>query len=214
MEEILEKIQEIGVVPVVSLYDPKDALPLAEALCEGGLPCAEITFRRDQAKDAIGIMCRSFPEMLVGGGTILRTDQLDEAAKAGAKFVVSPGFNKKIVKHSIEKGVFMIPGCSTPSDIEQALEQGIHVVKFFPAEAAGGLKMLKALSGPYKDVKFMATGGISEENVSSYLAFRSVLACGGSWMVKEEWLKAGEFFKIKEAAKRVVNIVRESRGKK
>ena len=213
MNEVLEKIQEIGIVPVVVLDDAKDAAPLAKALCEGGLPCAEVTFRTAAAEESIRIMSEQFPEMLVGAGTVLTTEQVDRAVAAGAKFIVSPGMNPRIVKYCVEKGILITPGCANPSDIEQALENGLDVVKFFPAEPAGGLKMIKAMAAPYVGVKFMPTGGINQNNVRYYLAYDRILACGGSWMVKGDLVAAGEFDKIKELAAEAVEIVKESRGK-
>ena len=213
MNEVLEKIQEIGIVPVVVLDDAKDAAPLAKALCEGGLPCAEVTFRTAAAEESIRIMSEQFPEMLVGAGTVLTPEQVDRAVAAGAKFIVSPGMNPRIVKYCVEKGILITPGCANPSDIEQALENGLDVVKFFPAEPAGGLKMIKAMAAPYVGVKFMPTGGINQNNVKDYLAYDRILACGGSWMVKGDMVAAGEFDKIKELAAEAVEIVKESRGK-
>ena len=213
MNEVLEKIQEIGIVPVVVLDDAKDAAPLAKALCEGGLPCAQVTFRTAAAEESIRIMSEQFPEMLVGAGTVLTTEQVDRAVAAGAKFIVSPGMNPRIVKYCVEKGILITPGCANPSDIEQALENGLDVVKFFPAEPAGGLKMIKAMAAPYVGVKFMPTGGINQNNVKDYLAYDRILACGGSWMVKGDMVAAGEFDKIKELAAEAVEIVKESRGK-
>ena len=213
MNEVLEKIQEIGIVPVVVLDDAKDAAPLAKALCEGGLPCAEVTFRTAAAEESIRIMSEQFPEMLVGAGTVLTTEQVDRAVAAGAKFIVSPGMNPRIVKYCVEKGILITPGCANPSDIEQALENGLDVVKFFPAEPAGGLKMIKAMAAPYVGVKFMPTGGINQNNVRDYLAYDRILACGGSWRVKGDMVAAGEFDKIKELAAEAVEIVKESRGK-
>lgn len=213
MHEILERINQIGIVPVVVLEDAKDALPLAEALCAGGLPCAEVTFRTDAAEESIRIMAREFPEMLVGAGTVLTTEQADRAAVAGAKFLVSPGLNPRIVKYCVEKGLLITPGCSNPSDIEQALENGLEVVKFFPAEPAGGLKMIKAMAASYVGVKFMPTGGINAENVRDYLSYDRVLACGGSWMVKDSLIKDGDFDKITALAKEAAGIVKEVRGK-
>lgn len=213
MHEVLKKIQEIGIVPVVVLNDVKDAAPLAKALCDGGLPCAEVTFRTDAAEESIRIMSEQFPEMLVGAGTVLTTDQVDRAVAAGAKFIVSPGLNPRIVKYCVEKGILITPGCCNPSDIEQALENGLEVVKFFPAEAAGGLKMIKAMAAPYVGVKFMPTGGINQNNVKDYLAYDRIIACGGSWMVSSSLVDAGEFDKITELSKEAVEIVKTSRAK-
>ena len=213
MNEVLKKIQEIGIVPVVVLNDAKDAAPLAKALCDGGLPCAEVTFRKDAAEESIRIMTEQFPQMLVGAGTVLTTEQVDRAVAAGAKFIVSPGLNPRIVKYCVEKGILITPGCSNPSDIEVALENGLEVVKFFPAEPAGGLNMIKAMAAPYVGVKFMPTGGINPTNVRDYLAYDRILACGGSWMVKGSLVDAGEFDKIEELTREAVEIVKESRGK-
>lgn len=213
MKELLERIGEIGIVPVVVLNDVKDAEPLAQALCDGGLPCAEVTFRTDAAEESIRRMTESFPDMLVGAGTVLTIDQVDRAVAAGAKFIVSPGLNPKIVKYCNEKGVLIIPGCANPSDVEQAIENGLSVVKFFPAEQAGGLNYIKAIAAPYTGLKFMPTGGINPKNVRSYLAYDKILACGGSWMVKGDLVQAGEFDKVRELVKETVEIVKESRGR-
>lgn len=213
MNEIIAKIQETGIVPVVVLDDVKDAEPLAKALCDGGLPCAEVTFRTPAAEESIRIMSEKFPDMFVGAGTVLTTEQVDRAVAAGAKFIVSPGLNPKIVKYCVEKGITITPGCANPSDIEQALEYGLNVVKFFPAEQAGGLAYIKAIAAPYVDVKFMPTGGINPQNVKDYLAYDRIVACGGSWMVKGDLIKSGNFEKITELVKEAVEIVKESRGK-
>ncbi len=212
MNDILKRIQALGVIPVVVLNDAKDAEPLAKALCEGGLPCAEITFRTDAAEESIRIMSAKFPEMLVGAGTVLSTQQVDRAVAAGARFIVSPGLNPRIVRYCIEKGVVITPGCCNPSDIEQALENGIDVVKFFPAEAAGGLKMIQAMAAPYVGVKFMPTGGINAANLANYLGNSRVVACGGSWMVKDELIREGRFDEITKLVRETVEIVRDCRG--
>lgn len=213
MNQVLEQIEKIGIVPVVVLNDAKDAEPLAGALCGGGLACAEVTFRTGAAEESIRIMSEKFPGMLVGAGTVLTTEQVDRAVAAGAKFIVSPGLNPRIVRYCVEKGILITPGCTSPSDIEQALENGLEVVKFFPAEPAGGLKMIKALAAPYVGVKFMPTGGINQNNVREYLAYDRILACGGSWMVKSDLVDAGQFDEIEKLARECVEIVKESRGK-
>lgn len=213
MQEILKKIHKTGIVPVVVLEDAKDAEVLAQALCAGGLFCAEVTFRTEAAAESIRIMSEKFPEMLLGAGTVLTTEQVDRAIEAGAKFIVSPGLNPRIMRYCTEKGVLILPGCSTPSDIEQALECGLKTVKFFPAEPAGGLKMIKALAAPYTEIQFMPTGGIDAGNVREYLAYERILACGGSWMVKKELIKAGKFAEISKLTREAVEIVKESRGK-
>ena len=206
MSDMMKLIGKYKLVPVVVLEDAKDAVSLAKSLIEGGLPCAEVTFRTAAAEERIRKMTEAFPEMLVGAGTVLTTEQVDRAVAAGAKFIVSPGFNPRIVDYCLDKGIPMIPGCCTPSDIEQALERGLEVVKFFPAEAAGGVPMLKALAGPYRNVRFMPTGGIGPANLKNYLALPAVLACGGSWMVKESLVNAGEFDKIRELTMEAVKL--------
>lgn len=214
MHSVLKQIQEIGIVPVVVLEDTKDAEPLAQALCDGGLPCAEVTFRTAAAEESIKIMTEKFPDMLVGAGTVITTEQVDRATAAGAKFIVSPGLNPAIVKYCVDNGILITPGCANPSDIEQAIAYGLEVVKFFPAEQAGGLPYIKAISAPYTGIKFMPTGGINPENVRDYLSYNRILACGGSWMVKGDLVKAGNFDKIRELVKEAVEIVKESRGNK
>jgi len=207
MNEVLEKIGKIGIVPVVVLEDVKDAKPLAEALIKGGLPCAEVTFRTDAAEESIKIMAGEFPEMLVGAGTVLTTEQVDRAVNAGAKFIVSPGLNPKIVKYCMDKGVPMIPGTANPSDVEQAIELGLEVVKFFPADAAGGLNMIKSIAAPYTQIKFMPTGGISAKNICEYLAFDKIIACGGSWMVKKDLVTAGKYDEIQALTEEAVRTM-------
>ncbi len=212
MNEMMQKIWQLGIVPVVVLNDAKDAPALAKALCDGGLPCAEVTFRTDAAEESIRVISEQFPDMLVGAGTVLTTEQVDRAVAAGARFIVSPGFNPKVVSYCLEKGVPVIPGCITPSEVEQALELGLTTLKFFPAEPAGGLPMIKAMCAPYTSVNFMPTGGINQNNVKDYLAYNRIVACGGSWMVKDSLIKAGDFAKIEELTREAVEIVREIRG--
>lgn len=205
MNEVLSKIRLMGIVPVIKLDDAKDAVPLAKALCDGGLPCAEVTFRTAAAEESIRLMREAYPEMLIGAGTVLTTEQVDTAVNAGATFIVSPGLNPKVVKYCVEKNIPITPGCSTPSDIEAAMELGLEVVKFFPAEAAGGLPMIKAMAAPYGNMKFMPTGGINASNLTSYLDFPKIIACGGSWMVSDELVKTGAFDKITELTREAVN---------
>ena len=203
---------EYGIVPVVVLNDAKDAEPLAKALCEGGLKCAEVTFRTAAAEESIKIMAEKFPDMLVGAGTVLTTEQVDRAVAAGAKFIVSPGLNPKVVKYCVEKGIPVCPGTCTPSEMEQAMDLGLDVVKFFPAEPSGGVKFIKAVAAPYTMLKFMPTGGVNATNVRDYLAYDKILCCGGSWMVKGSLIEAGEFDKIVEMTKEAAAIVKEVRG--
>jgi 2-dehydro-3-deoxyphosphogluconate aldolase/(4S)-4-hydroxy-2-oxoglutarate aldolase len=196
MNNIFEKLSQLRVVPVITLHDAAKAAPLAQALCAGGLPCAEVTFRTAAAAQGIKNMTDAFPDMLVGAGTVLTPAQAAQAVAAGAKFIVAPGLNPEVVRYCQKISVPMLPGVMTPSEIEQGLALGLTHLKFFPAEAAGGVNMLRALSAPYGTVKFMPTGGITTANLQSYLALKSVFACGGSWMVKEELLAAGDFNEI------------------
>lgn len=207
MNKVLEEISKIGIVPVIALDDVKDAEPLAKALIEGGLPCAEVTFRTAAAEESIRIMSSKFPELLVGAGTVLTTEQVDRAVNAGAKFIVSPGLNPKVVKYCVDKGIPVTPGCANPSDVEQAIELGLEVVKFFPAEAAGGLNMIKSMAAPYVNMKFMPTGGINASNVCSYLDFGKIIACGGSWMVNKAMVAAGDFAGIARLTKEAVDTM-------
>jgi len=207
MNPILEQFQKLGIIPVVVIDDAKDAVPLAKALCEGGLPVAEVTFRTDAAEEAIRLMSEACPEMLVGAGTVLTTEQVDRAVAAGSKFIVSPGLNPKVVKYCQEKNVPITPGTARPTDIEMALELGLDVVKFFPAEQNGGLAMIKAMAAPYTKVKFMPTGGINAKNLKSYLDFDKIIACGGSWMVPKDLVAAGDFEAIKNLTREAVNTM-------
>ena len=207
MNQVLDEISKIGIVPVVKLDRVEDASPLAKALCDGGLPCAEVTFRTSCAAQAIKIMTTNYPNMLVGAGTVLTIEQAEQAIQAGAKFIVSPGLSPKVVTYCIKNNIPVTPGCANPSDIEQAIELGLDVVKFFPAEAAGGLSMIKAMSAPYVNMKFMPTGGIHAKNLIDYLDFKKVIACGGSWMVKDDFIKSGDFKKITELTKEAVSVL-------
>lgn len=207
MNAVLEKIQKYGIVPVVVLGDVSEAEPVAKALCAGGLPVAEVTFRTDAAEESIRVISEKFPEMLVGAGTVLSVEQVDRAVKAGAKFIVSPGFNPKVVKYCIDNSIPVCPGCNNPSVMEQALEMGLDVVKFFPAEQSGGIKAIKAMAAPYVNLKFMPTGGINAKNINDYLSFNKIIACGGSWMVAGDLVKNREFDKIEELTREAVMTV-------
>ena len=213
MNTIAGQFYEYGVVPVVVLEDAKDALPLAKALKEGGLPCAEVTFRTDAAEESIRLIRREYPQMLVGAGTVLGIEQARRAVEAGAKFIVSPGFDPQIVDDCLERDIPVFPGCITPSEVAQAVKRGLEVLKFFPAEQAGGLAMIKAMAAPYTMVKFMPTGGISEKNLKEYLEYDKIICCGGSWMVKGSLIKNGEFGKIRKLVKEAVELVASIRGK-
>ncbi|MBE5878489.1 MAG: bifunctional 4-hydroxy-2-oxoglutarate aldolase/2-dehydro-3-deoxy-phosphogluconate aldolase [Lachnospiraceae bacterium] len=204
MQTILEKIKNVKMVPVIALERVEDAVPLARALTEGGLPCAEVTFRFPDADKCIMEMKKACPEMFVGAGTVLTKEQVDAALAAGAEFIVSPGLNPEVVQYCLSKNVPILPGCATPSDIEKALSLGLTCVKFFPAEANGGVKMLKALSAPYNKVTFMPTGGISDANMNDYYALKNVIACGGSFMVPGKAVKEGDWETITALTKKVV----------
>ena len=205
--DVIKELSLIGLVPVIKIDDAKDAAPLAKALYEGGLPCAEVTFRTAAAAEAIAEMVKACPDMLVGAGTVLTTAQVDEAVAAGAKFIVSPGLNPTVVKYCVDKNIPVMPGINNPSGIEQAMELGLKVVKFFPAEPSGGLNMLKAMAAPYGGVRFMPTGGISPANVGDYLAWNRIIACGGSWMVPPQMLAEGNFDGIKRLAREAVDTM-------
>lgn len=212
MSTMNERMKEFGVVPVVVLDDAKDAIPLADALCEGGLACAEVTFRTEAAEESIRLMSEKYPDMLVGAGTVLTIDQVERAVNAGAKFIVSPGFDPEIVDYCLEKEIPVFPGCITPSEVAQAVKRGMKVVKFFPAEQFGGVASIKAMAAPYTMIKFMPTGGVNAKNLKDYLECDKIICCGGSWMVKGDLIKAGEFDKIREMTKEAVALVKSIRG--
>ncbi len=210
--KVIEELKAFGVVPVVAIKNAQDSIPLAESLIEGGLSCAEITFRTDAAEESIRIIAGRFPEMTVAAGTVLSAEQADRAISAGARLIVSPGLNPSVVEHCLKQGYPIVPGIVTPSEIELALSYGLKYLKFFPAEAAGGIKMIKAMSAPYSDVRFMPTGGISPDNLESYLSFDKIFACGGSWMVKGSLITEGRFEEIKKLTRDAVGIVKRVRG--
>lgn len=212
MEDITESFEKLGVVPVVVLEDAKDAVPLATALVDGGLPCAEVTFRTEAAEESIRLMMEQFPKMLVGAGTVFTVEQVDAAVQAGAKFIVSPGFDAEIVDYCIKNEIPVFPGCITPSEVAQAVKRGLKVVKFFPAEPAGGISMIKAMAAPYVGLKFMPTGGIDAKNLEDYLSSDKIICCGGSWMVKGDLVKAGEFDKIRELTAEACKLVASIHG--
>jgi 2-dehydro-3-deoxyphosphogluconate aldolase/(4S)-4-hydroxy-2-oxoglutarate aldolase len=207
MNDIIKQLSLIGIVPVIKIDDPKDAKPLAKALIDGGLPCAEVTFRTACAKEAIAAIASEYPEMIVGAGTVLTKAQVDDAIEAGAKFIVSPGFNPEIVKYCQSKGCPIVPGINNPTGIEQALELGLDTVKFFPAEQSGGISMIKAMSAPYGGVSFMPTGGISPANLNDYLSFSKIVCCGGSWMVKPDMIANGDFEGITKLVRGAVDTM-------
>jgi len=207
VDKILEKIGKLGIVPVIKIEKAQDALPLGRALIEGGLPITEITFRTSAAEESIKTLTRVLPNLLVGAGTVLTVEQVKKAVSAGAKFIVSPGFNPKVVDYCIENGIPVTPGVNNPTQIEMALEKGIKLVKFFPAEASGGLSLLKSMSAPYAGIKFIPTGGITPDNLCDYLSHPKVHACGGSWIVKPELISSGNFDEITRLTKEAVSTM-------
>ncbi len=214
MNSISEKISAIGVVPVIKLNNPaRDAAPLAKALCEGGVPVAEVTFRAAGAAKAIRLMSEAQPDMLVGAGTVLTTAQVDEAIEAGAKFIVTPGLDIEIVKYCQKKGIEIYAGCTTPTDYHAAYKLGLEVLKFFPAEQSGGLAKIKAMSAPFPMFKVMPTGGISLKNLGEYISCPVIAACGGSYMVTADLIDNGKWDEITELCKQSVQIVKEARAK-
>lgn len=204
--DIYEQIEALKIVPVVKLGTAEDAVPLAEALIYGGLPVAEITFRTAVAEESIRTVSGAFPQMLVGAGTVVDISQAERAVKAGAKFIVSPGFSPAVTKFAVEKGIPIFPGVCTPTEIIAALEFGLKVVKFFPAKQCGGLATIKALAAPFPEIRFMPTGGVSSENLLEYLSYDRVIACGGSWMVNESLICAHNFGEITRLTKEAVAL--------
>ena len=209
MTDILKKIHGIGIVPVIALENVEDAAPLAQALCKGGLPVAEVTYRTACAHDAMIEMKKACPQMLVGAGTVLTKEQVDSALDAGAEFIVSPGLNPEIVRYCQEKNVPILPGTANASDIEVALSLGLTAVKFFPAEPLGGIKMISALAAPYTQMKFMPTGGVSPKNMKDYLSNPKIIACGGTWMIDKKAMQEKNFAKIEELTRQAVREMLE-----
>lgn len=212
MNTLNEAISNIGVVPVIKLNHPeRDAAALANALCEGGVPVAEVTFRAAGAATAIKLMREAKPDMLVGAGTVLTTAQVDEALEAGASFIVTPGLDVELVKYCQSKGVPIFPGCTTATDYHAAYKLGLEVLKFFPAEQSGGLSKIKALSAPFPMFKVMPTGGVNLNNLATYSACPVIVACGGSYMCPDKLIQAGAWDEITELCKKSVEIVKEAR---
>lgn len=209
--DIFKRIREAGIIPVVTIHDEMQAVPLAEALRKGKMNCIEVTLRTEKAFESIHIIKKNFPDSIVGAGTVLTIEQVKKAIAMGADFIVSPGSNPRVIDFCIKENITIIPGVATPSEIEKNMEMGIKVMKFFPAEACGGLNMIKAISAPYGDVMFMPTGGINEENVKSYLENSKVIACGGSWMVQKQFIEQENFSEITKLAARAMSIVNEVR---
>ena len=212
MPGVLDTLGDLGLVPVVKIERSEDAVNLGGALLAGGLPCAEITFRTEAAEEAIRQISSSLRDVILGAGTVLSIDQADRAVSAGAKFIVSPGFNQKVVDWCLDNGVPVTPGVVTPTEIDMALDRGLNVLKFFPSEAMGGIATLKAISAPYGNVKFIPTGGVSVKNLADYLAQPMVHCCGGSWLVKANLISAGKFDEITRLTQEAVSMVRQVRG--
>ena len=212
MNDVLGKIATLRLIPVVKIEDSKDAVSLGRALLKGRLPMAEITYRTAAAEGAIRALTAELPELLVGAGTVLTIDQVKSAVDAGARFIVAPGFNPTVVDFCLERNICVVPGVNNPSQIERALERQLKVVKFFPAEASGGLPFLKAVAAPYNDILFMPTGGINPQNVMSYLSYPRVIACGGSWMVESGLIAAGNFEEIEERTRVATAAIQKKFG--
>ena len=210
--DTVDRLRALRIVPVIVLEDAADAAPLAQALVDGGLPCAEVTFRTAAAGEALRRIAGEFPDVHAGAGTVLTPQQVDLAADAGARFVVAPGFSPRVVDRCAEIGMPVFPGVATPTEIEAALERGLSVLKFFPAEPLGGLPYLKAMAAPYTDVRFMPTGGIHAGNLATYLAYPRVVACGGSWMVSPEWIRAGAFDRVRQEVENAVRLAHGPTG--
>ena len=212
MSEIIKKLGEFGIIPVIAIDDAETAVPLGQALLNGGLPCAEITFRTAAAAEAIQKMSAAHPDIVVGAGTVLTVEQAETAVASGAKFIVTPGFDAAVVDWCIANGVPITPGVMTPTEINMALNKGVTLVKYFPAEAAGGVKALKAIAAPYGGVTFIPTGGVSTANLADYLSLPMVHACGGSWVATKALINAGEFEKIEKLTAEGVALVKEIRS--
>ncbi|MGB5933805.1 MAG: bifunctional 4-hydroxy-2-oxoglutarate aldolase/2-dehydro-3-deoxy-phosphogluconate aldolase [Anaerolineae bacterium] len=212
MTGLLERLGRLGVVPVVKIERAEDAVELGRALLAGGLPCAEITFRTAAAEEAILRISSNLPEIIVGAGTVLSVDQARRAVSAGGQFIVSPGFNPKVVDWCLQNEIPVTPGVATSTEIEMALEKGLEILKFFPAEALGGIAMLKAIAAPYGGVRFIPTGGINQNNLADYLAQPSVHCCGGSWLVKANLISAGRFDEITQLTRDAISVVHRVRG--
>lgn len=204
-DALVNELENVGIVPVIKLENVNDAEKLAKALRDGGINCAEVTFRAKGAEEVISRMTKAYPDMLVGAGTVLTCEQADAAIKAGAKFCVAPGLNPKVVKHCLDKGVPFAPGLSSASEIEQALELGLNFAKFFPAEQAGGLAYIKAVCGPYTTMRFMPTGGVTADNLNGYLAYKKIVCCGGSWIVPPALLNAGDWAGITKLCREAID---------
>jgi 2-dehydro-3-deoxyphosphogluconate aldolase/(4S)-4-hydroxy-2-oxoglutarate aldolase len=206
--DVFEKIKEFKIIPVAIIDNVNDAIPLGKALIEAGLPIIEVTFRTEAAAESIKKLTSELPNLFVGAGTVLKVDQVKKAINAGALFIVTPGFNPKVVDYCVEQKIPIIPGVNTPTMVEWALDRGVNVVKFFPADLSGGPKMLRNLAGPYPDVRFMPTGGINNETLNKYLELPNVIACGGSWIVRKDLISEGKFEEIKKLTKEALSLIK------
>lgn len=210
-ESIIQRINDLGLVPVVAVNDIDTAYKMMSSLIEGGLPCVEVTYRTPCATQSIEILTKKFPEALIGAGTVLTMTQARNAIDAGAKFIVSPGFDEEIVDFCIESDTLVIPGCATATEIMRAIKKGLNIVKFFPAEQLGGTAIINALAAPFSNVKFVPSGGINAYNLSDYLNCKHVFACSGSWMVKKSLIESGDYCQIKQLTEQAVRIIKEVR---
>ena len=212
MEKLIDTIHNLGIIPVTVLNNSQDAQSLAQALLRGNLPCAEITFRTECAAKSIEIIAKNYPQIITGAGTVLTTQQVDAAIGSGAQFIVTPGFNPKIVEYCLKNNYLIFPGVMTPSEMETALQMGLKVLKLFPVQPVGGIEYLKAVSSPYPMLKFIPTGGINAENLQSYVSHKSVLACGGSWMVNQKLIAEKNWEQITFLTQTAVNTVKKARN--
>jgi 2-dehydro-3-deoxyphosphogluconate aldolase/(4S)-4-hydroxy-2-oxoglutarate aldolase len=208
--DVLQELRRLRIVPLIVMDDARHAVPLARALVDGGLPCAEVAFRTPAAADAITAISAEVPEILLGAGTVLNPVQAGLAREAGAKFIVSPGLNEGVVRWCQGHGLLVFPGVCTPTEVDAAMRLDLRVLKFFPAEPMGGLPFLKAIAAPFTEVEFMPTGGITANNLASYLAFDRVVACGGSWMAPQSWIDAGSFDRIRSEVRTAVGVARSA----
>ncbi len=204
---IAGQIRDLGIIPMIKIDHAKDAVPLAKALADGGLPVIEITFRTDAAEESIRHIASALPDILIGAGTVLTVDQAERAVKAGAKFIVTPGFSPSVVKYCNDRKILVTPGVATPSEIQMALDAGLDTVKLFPASDLGGIKTLKAMAAPYSMVNFIPTGGVTAENMVEYIMFPKVLAVGGSWLAKADMIKEGKFAEISALARQAISAM-------
>lgn len=207
MNPVIEKVYEIGIIPVIAFNSVDEALPLCKALADGGLPAAEVTFRTACAEECIKLIHEQMPEMLLGAGTVLTKDQADRAMAAGASFIVAPGFDPDVMQHVIDKGGIAMPGTATAGEMQQAMNMGCEAIKFFPAEANGGVNMIKNIGAALKTAKWMCTGGVNAKNVNDYLNYDQIIAVGGTWMCKSDVIKAGQWDKITAMSKEAVDTM-------